>query len=119
MSERGSLTVEAALILPLVGLALLAIVEVFSLVGTRLDMVAAAREGVRVAATVPDPARAADVAKEVLGDLAPLARVVVRRPDVAGRLAAVEITVRRPLRTPFLSAMRIEMTSKAVMRVER
>ena len=118
MSERGSLTVEAALVLPVVALALLAMVEIFSVVGTRMEMVAAAREGVRVAATVPDPAAAVATARRVLGDLAPLAKVVVRRPDVVGRLAEVEVTVRRPLVTPLLRTMKVELTTRAVMRVE-
>ncbi len=105
--------------LPVIAVVLLAIVEVFSLVGTRLDMVAAAREGARVAATVPDPSQAARVARDVLGDLAPLARVIVRRPDVAGRMAEVEITVRRPLVTPLLRSIEVELRSRAVMAVER
>ncbi len=119
MTERGSLTVEAALVLPVVAITLLAVVEVYSLLGTRMEMVAAAREGVRVAATVPDPSAAVRAARQVLGDIAPLARVLVRRPDVVGRLAEVEVTVRVPLATPLLRSMSVEMTTRAVMRVER
>jgi Flp pilus assembly protein TadG len=112
--------VEAALVIPLILVVALACFEVVSVVSVRLDMVAAAREGARVAATVPAPERAVAVVREVLGnDLGRRAQVTVRRSAVVGSAAVVTVEVVQPLRTPLLSAVRVPLRVEATMRVER
>lgn len=115
--ETGSATIEAALVIPVVLLVLVAVVELISLAATRLELVAAAREGARVAATTPDPAAAVAAAREVLGD-GP-ATISVVRPAVVGRPAEVVVSVDRPLVTPLLDVFTVPIRARAVMRVER
>jgi hypothetical protein len=106
--------------IPTVILVLLALLEVFVVARLHLDLVVAAREGARVAATTPDPARAVAAAQEALGtDLSALARIEVTRPAVAGRPATVRIVLRHQLVTPMLRWMSVELSGRAVMRVER
>src|SRR3972149_1105349 len=68
--EQGSAVVEFALILPVVVLVLLAVVEVTVVARTQYELVHAAREGARTAATVADPS--------------PAVRAVQAAPDPAG-----------------------------------
>ena len=118
--QDGSLTVEAALLIPLILVVALACFEVVAVVSVRLEMVAAAREGARVAATVPAPERAVEAVRETLGgDLGDRARVTVRRSAVVGSPAVVAVAVVQPLRTPLLSAIRVPIRVEATMRVER
>lgn len=120
MSQRGSLTIEAALVIPTVLLVVLSMFELVALAATRFELTAAAREGARVAATVPDPAQAVEAVRDTLGEpLGGEVRVTVTRPSVVGRLATVEIGVRRHLRSPFLERMSVPLAVRAVMRVER
>lgn len=119
MTERASLTVEAALVVPVVLLVLLACFELVSLALTRIELVAAAREGARVAATAADPSRAVAATRAALGDpLSAIALVSVKRPQVSGRQAVVVVEVRRRLRTPLLDSITIPITVRAVMVVE-
>lgn len=119
MRDRGSLTIEATLIVPIVLLVLLACFELVSLAVTRIELVAAAREGARVAASSADPALAVAAARAALGEpLSSLARVSVRRPQVSGRQAVVEVEVRRRLRTPLLDSIAVPIVARAVMVVE-
>lgn len=119
MSERGSLTVETALVIPIVLVVVIAVFEVTALALTKLEMVAAAREGARVAATVPDPARAVQAVRAALGDsLSATATVSVKRPMVSGRPAEITIRVTRRLRSPLLDAIVVPLESRAVMAVE-
>src|SRR5690606_6508233 len=90
-----------------------------ALARTRLVVVAAAREGARVAATQPDPADAARAVRGALGDLGDAARITVSRPHVVGRPATVEVEVRQALRTPLLQHLRVPVGGRATMRVER
>ena len=60
--ERGQATVEAALVLPLVVLLLLAVVQVGLLVRAEVLVTHAAREAARSAAVDPDPQAAARAA---------------------------------------------------------
>lgn len=115
--ERGSLTVEAAFVIPVVLVVLMAVVEVVAAIGAQLELVAAAREGVRVAATSPDPAQAVTAAREVLGSTAG-ATVTVTRPAVVGEPASVTITLDKPLVTPLLDGITVPLSARAVMRVE-
>jgi hypothetical protein len=120
MPDRGSLTVETALVLPVLLVVVLAAFEVFTLASLRIDLVAAAREGARVAATVPDVEEPVRVVHETLGEeLAQRVRVNVRRPSVVGRQAVVTVSINQPLRTPLLDRLSIRLQASAAMRVER
>lgn len=120
LSDRGSATVEFVLVLPLIVLVLVACLEVAALARARVVVVAAAREGARVAATHPDPAEAVEAVKTALGEsLVASARVSVARPHTVGRPVTVEVNVRQSLASPFLEAWSVTLTGRATMRVER
>lgn len=120
LRDRGSATVEFVLVLPLIVLVLVACLEVAALARARVVVVAAAREGARVAATHPDPAEAVEAVKTALGEgLGASARVSVARPHTVGRPATVEVNVRQSLASPFLEAWSVTLTGRATMRVER
>ncbi|MFP3916059.1 MAG: TadE/TadG family type IV pilus assembly protein [Actinomycetota bacterium] len=120
LTERGSSTVEFVLVLPLVVLVLVACLEVAVLARARVEVVAAAREGARVAATHPDPADAVAAVRHALGDpMGSQARISVSRPHVVGRAATVEVAVRRSLAAPLLEGLSVTLRGRAAMRVER
>ena len=119
MSERGSAVVEFALVVPLVLALLLAVVEVAVVGRAQLELIGAAREGAREAATNPDPASAVRATRGALGGGGAAAVVSVRRPHVVGGRA--EVSVRLPYRVaaPFLGGFTVELSARAAMRVER
>ncbi len=120
MSERGAAAVEFALVLPAVLLVLVAVVEVAVLARTQLELVQAAREGAREAATVPDPSRTVAAVQASLGpELGKRARVNVRRPAMVGERA--EVSVRLPYRVaaPLMGGLSLHLQARATMRVER
>lgn len=120
LRDRGSSTVEFVLVLPLIVLVLVACLEVAGLARARMVVVAAAREGARVAATHPDPADAATAVRDTLGEpMGNRARISVSRPQVVGRPARVEVAVRQSLAAPILDGLSIVLTGRATMRVER
>ncbi|MCA1735803.1 MAG: pilus assembly protein [Actinobacteria bacterium] len=95
LSERGGVALELALTIPTLILVLLAVLEVVVVARIQLELVAAAREGARVAATNPDPAAGLTAATSTLSsELAGKVSVTVTRPAVVGRPATV--TVRLP-----------------------
>jgi hypothetical protein len=109
-----------ALTIPTLILVLLAMMEVLVVARLQLELVAAAREGARVAATVPDPSRAVMATQEALDpDLASRVGVQVSRPSVVGRPATVRVSLRHRLVTPLLRWVEVELSGRAVMRVER
>jgi hypothetical protein len=109
-----------ALAIPTLVLVLLAMLEVVVVARLQLELVAAAREGARVAATVVDPGAAVRAAQNVTGPgISERIRVEVTRPTVPGRLAAVRVSLRHQLVTPLLRWVTIEVSGQAVMRVER
>ncbi len=113
------MTVETAFVVPVLLFVLLASFELVSLALTRIELLAAAREGARVASSVADPARAAEATRNALGEpLSSIATVSVRRPQVSGRQATVTVEVRRRLRTPLLEAITVPIVVRAVMAVE-
>ncbi len=119
MTDRGSLTIEAALVLPVILLVLVACFELATLALTRIELVAAAREGARVAASVADPAQAVSAVRAALDEpLNAIAGVSVRRPQVSGRQAVVVVEVRLRLRTPLLDSITVPIVVRAVMVVE-
>jgi Flp pilus assembly protein TadG len=116
----GSATVELALVLPVVMLVLIASVEVVSLARTQIELAGAAREGARVAATVPDPSQAASAARAALSPpLADRTRVTVRRPTEVGAIAEVVVSVSHRLLGALLGGLPVELHARAAMRVER
>ncbi|MEA3509953.1 MAG: TadE family type IV pilus minor pilin [Actinomycetota bacterium] len=119
MTQRGSAVVEFALVVPLVLALLLGLVEVALVARTQLEVVNAAREGAREAAASPDPSQAVRAARAALGEIGSSARVSVRRPDVVGRLAEVQVTLPYSVGAAFLGGVTVHITAKAVMRVER
>lgn len=110
---------EFALLLPLVVLVVLAVVEVAVVARTQLEVVHAAREGAREAATAPDPAQAAAVARRALGARGSDAGIRVSRPHVVGGRAVVEVRLRHRVAVPFLGGFPVELRGRAEMRVER
>ncbi len=117
--ESGSVAVELALAIPVIVLLLLAVAEVAVVARAQLEVVNAAREGAREAATSPDPARAVAAASGVLGALAGNARITVRRPHVVGAQAEVEITLPHRLAPGLFGGVSVDLHGKAVMRVEQ
>lgn len=112
------MTVEAALVIPVILVVLMAVIEVIAAVGTQLEMVSAAREGARVAATMPDPAQAVEAVRAVLGD-GVKATISVTRPEGIGRQAEVVVSYDKPLLTPLLGGITFPLRARAVMRVEQ
>jgi hypothetical protein len=111
---------ELALTIPTLIVVLLAMLEVVVVARLQLELVAAAREGARVAATVVDPAAAVRATQDAVGpELTDRIRVEVTRPTVPGRLATVRVSLRHQLVTPLLRWMSVDLSGQAVMRVER
>lgn len=118
-NEKGSLAVEAVLVLPIILLVLVAVAELFLIAVTRLEMEAAAREGARVAATHPDPARAEAAARRVLPPgLMDKVRIAVTGASVTGAPVEVEVSMRYRPASPILDRFTLGLNSRAVMRRE-
>lgn len=115
----GSATVELALLIPLILLLLALVVEVAVIARVHVEVAGAAREGARVAATTPDPARALAAATGALGERGEDARVRVHRPHVVGQPAEVTVTVVHHVGLPLLGQVSVPLSATAVMRVER
>ena len=116
-AERGQATVEAALILPVIVLALLAVIQIGLVVHDRIMVTHAAREGVRVAAV---QAGESDVRDAVVasGGLAPDRLDVVHQTS-AGRVTVV-IRYRSPTNVPLIGGLvgDVELVGSATMRRE-
>jgi hypothetical protein len=117
--QRGSATVELALLVPLILLLLVLIAEVAVVARLQIEVVGAAREGVRTAATTPDPARAVASAQHALGERGREARVSVHRPHVVGQSAKVTVSLVHSVRIPLLGEVSVPLSATAAMRVER
>lgn len=112
--------VEFALVLPVVVLVLLAIVEVTVVARTQFELVHAAREGARTAATVADPSRAVQAVQAALDPaIAGRARVTVERPGTVGSRAVVTVLLPYRLGGGFLGGLQVDLRARSVMRVER
>lgn len=106
--------------LPLVVMVAVASIQVMGIAQARLELQAAARDGARVAATTPDPARAVDSVMAALPpEVRERARISVERPDRVGVPARVTVRVRHLLGVPFPAGMGVELTATASMRTER
>lgn len=118
-SQRGSATVELALLVPLILLLLVLIVEVGVVARLQIEVVGAAREGARAAATAPDPARALAAVQNALGERGREARVSVHRPHVVGQSAEVTVSLTHHVGIPLLGEIAVPLSATAAMRVER
>ncbi|MBT8250594.1 MAG: pilus assembly protein [Acidimicrobiia bacterium] len=120
MADRGSVVVEAAIIVPLLLLVFLAGVELFGVARTQVELTAAAREGARQAATSSDPARAVRSVRAALGPATRSdAAVSVRRPGVVGAVATVSVRLEYPFVSFLWGGVRIPLRASASMRTER
>ena len=118
--EGGSATVEFALVIPIVLMVLVALVEVAVVARTQIELLGAARQGARVAATNPDPAVAVDAVHGALSDgLAGRVIVTVDRPAVIGRQAVVRLAVTHNLAAALFGGLPVDLAARSVMRVER
>jgi Flp pilus assembly protein TadG len=118
--DSGSAVAEFAIVMPLVLLVLVASVELVSVARVQLEVTQAAREGARQAATSADPAVAVAAVRAALPpSLAADARVSVARPHRVG--AQAEVRVRLPYRfaAALFGGMAVELSARAVMRVEQ
>lgn len=111
---------ELFLVIPLVVLVLVGGLQVVAVTRARLDLIGAARDGARVAATTPDPRKAVEAALAALPpEVRARARVSVTRPSVPGRPARVAISLRHQLGPPFPVGMGVDLSAAATMVVER
>jgi hypothetical protein len=112
--------VELFLVLPIVILVVVASLQLVGVARARIELQGAVREGARVAATTPDPAKAVEA---VLAALPPLmrdrARVSVERPARVGAVASVTATVRHLIGRPFPATLGVDLVARATMRTER
>ena len=109
-----------ALVIPTLILVLLAVLEIVVVARIQLDLVAAAREGARVAAAVPNPEAAVDAVNNALSArLSESARITVVRPGVVGRPATVTVRFAHRLVTPIMRWYSVDLSGKATMRVEK
>lgn len=120
---RGSASVEFALVLPLLAVAMLLVVQVVLLVADQLTVAHAAREGAREAAVWNDDARAREAALRA-GRLDPARTEVVVSPAdrAAGTPVTVTVRYRPPERVPFVGAFvpdDLVLSGSATMRTER
>ena len=119
-AERGSVTVEFFLVLPMVILVLVAGLQVVGVAKARVELIGAVREGARVAATSPDPARAVDAVQAALPlSVRDRVRISVSRLGVVGKQARVSATFRYQLVAPLSTDMGVDISASAVMLVER
>jgi Flp pilus assembly protein TadG len=103
LKERGTATVEFALVLPLLLMVALALVQVGLLARDRLLVEAAARAGARVAAVEDDATAIADAAAAASAGLDPDSlTVAVVRGAALGEPVTVSIGYTSAIRVPLL-----------------
>jgi hypothetical protein len=120
LTSAGGVALELAVTIPTLILVLLGMLEVLVVARLQLELVAAARDGARVAATVVDPAAAVRATQQSVGpNLSDRIIVEVTRPTVPGRQATVRVSLRHQLVTPLLRWLSVDLSGRAVMRVER
>ena len=120
LTERGSVTVEFFLVLPLVIVLLVAGLQVVSVARVKIELVGAVREGARVAATTPDPSRAVDAVVAALApEMAARTRISVTRPSVPGQIATVTATFRHIVDFFILPDVEFDVAARASMRTEK
>jgi len=116
-ADRGQATVETALLLPALVMAMLAVIQIGLVVHARVMVTHAAREAVRAAAVGESPTQVQNVAV-ASGGLAPQ-RLSVSSVEADGR---VTVTVRyeAPTNVALIGALidDVELTAEATMRRE-
>ena len=114
------MTIEFFLVVPLLIVVLAAGVQVISVARARIELLGAVREGARVAATTPDPARAVEAVRAAMPPPErDRVRISVTRPAVVGRPARVTATIRHDLPVPWLDDLGVDLSASASMLVER
>jgi Flp pilus assembly protein TadG len=113
-------TIEFFLIVPLLIVVLAAGVQVISVARARIELLGAVREGARIAATTPDPAKAVEAVRAAM----PTAerdrvRISVSRPAIVGRPARVTASYRHLLSVPWINDLGVDLSASASMLVER
>lgn len=118
--DDGSAVVEFALVIPLVILVLIAALELVAVTRLQLEVVHAAREGARQAATNPDVEGAVTAVRASLPEVvASRATVTVERPHTVGASARVSVEVPHRFASVLFGGLAMTVTGRAVMRVER
>ena len=121
-AERGSSTVEFALVLPLVFTVTLGLVQVGLLARDRLLVEAAARAGARAAAVEPDPAAIEGAALRAAPGLDPVTTAIsVSREGARGLPVTVQVDYDDAIRVPFVGWLlggSVRISATAVMRQE-
>lgn len=111
---------EFFLVVPLLIVVLVAGIQVISVARARIELVGAAREGARVAATTPDPARAVSAVRDALAPgMRDRVRISVGRPAVVGRPARVTVIYHYSLPVPLIEDLGVDLRATATMLVER
>lgn len=111
---------EFFLVVPLLIVVLVAGIQVISVARARIELLGAAREGVRVAATTPDPARAVSAVRDALAPgMRDRVRISVSRPAVVGRPARVTAIYHHLLPVPLMDDLAVDLRVSATMLVER
>ena len=116
--DRGSSSVEFALILPAVVLLVVAIIETASAAQLHVQVTHAAREGARAAATIADPDTVIETTARALGAHAASARITVERTWIVGSPAVVRIEVPHRVFSRILGGFELVLRGEATMRVE-
>jgi Flp pilus assembly protein TadG len=111
--------VEFALVIPLVLVLVVAIAEVAVVARAELQLVHAAREGARYAATSPDTGGAAAAVRRALGPAGDRARVSVSRPSQIGAAATVSVTIMHRFAAPLFGGFVVRLGASSTMRTER
>lgn len=120
LTERGSVTVEFFVALPLIVVVLIAGLQVVSVVQTKIELQGAVREGVRVAATTPDPAAAVDAVISALApEIADRVRISVSRPAAIGKPASVTANMQYIVDFWILPDFTVGLSARATMRTEK
>ncbi len=119
-NDRGTVTVEFFLVVPLLIVVLAAGIQVISVARARIELLGAVREGARVAATTPDPAKAVEAVRNALAPTdRDRVRISVSRPGVVGRPAQVTARYRHLLTIPWIKDLGFDISATATMLVER
>lgn len=119
--DAGQAAVELALVLPLVGLLLLALVQVGLLVRDQVMVVHAAREAVRQAAVDADPSAPGRAARASSGLDGSRLAVVESGRGAPGSRVRVEVSYRPGPGVPIVGRLvaAVVLRADATMRVER
>lgn len=114
------MTIEFFLVVPLLIVVLAAGIQVISVARARIELLGAVREGARVAATTPDPAKAVQAVRDAMAPSErDRVRISVSRPAIVGRPARVTATYRHILAVPWIDDLGVDLSASASMLVER